>query len=73
MLSCSNQPFTEFSWEECAVDLDDPRRSVQEGSKSKRLSPYSAKYPGRARTWAPGRPTLIRTRRQLPSNTWLAG
>lgn len=34
---------------------------------------HSAKYPGRARTWAPGKSTWIRTRRQLPSNTWLAG
>ena len=34
---------------------------------------FSAKYPGRARTWAPGKSTVIRTRRQLPSNSWLAG
>ena len=40
VLNFSNQSFAEFFWEEFGVNIDDPRWSVQGGSKAKRLRYY---------------------------------
>ncbi len=43
VLNFPNQSFAEFFWEEFGVNIDDPRWSVQGGSKAKRLWYYLRK------------------------------